>query len=211
MSNDATAVVLTPAILTPQCDKAKVKPLPLPLHLRPHRQRRQLRPARSPTPPTSSSFTPACRRLAQWLALLRRALGALHPRHLRRHALASSAKDHRKSKIECEEDKPVKLTAEWQARPRWASAFMIAVLLAASAMKKDLGLPTCLAALVPSPPSCSIKAKQQPDLKLFQARSAGATLVCSSPASSSWSMPSKSPGRAFNLTQHWLAWASTPG
>jgi arsenical pump membrane protein len=83
-------------------------------------------------------------------------------------------------------------------------ACMIGVLLTASAMKKDLGLPTCLAALVITA-VVSIKARQNP-MKLAREISWGTLLLVAGLFILVDAVESE---RALQLTQSWLAWAQT--
>ena len=158
MSNDATAVVLTPAILT-AVRKAKVQPLP---HLF---ACALIANAASFVLPISNPanlvvFHQGMPPLGVWLlsfgvpSILSIAVTYLVMRLLFRKDLAAA------------------LEGSVEARPLTTDgklvltglALMVAVLLAASAMDMDLGLPTCLAALVITA-VVSIKAKANP-LKL---------------------------------------------
>jgi arsenical pump membrane protein len=85
-------------------------------------------------------------------------------------------------------------------------ALMIAVLLTASAMKKDLGLPTCLAALVITA-VVSIKARSNP-IKLAREISWATLLLVAGLFVMVDAVESQG---ALNLTQQWLAWASSLG
>jgi arsenical pump membrane protein len=85
-------------------------------------------------------------------------------------------------------------------------ALMIAVLLTASAMKKDLGLPTCLAALVITA-VVSIKAKSNP---LHLAREISWTTLLLVAGLFVMVDAVESQG-ALKLTQQWLAWTSALG
>jgi arsenical pump membrane protein len=85
-------------------------------------------------------------------------------------------------------------------------ALMIAVLLIASALKKDLGLPTCLAALVITA-IVSIKAKSNP---IHLAREISWTTLLLVAGLFVMVDAVESQG-ALNLTQQWLAWASHLG
>src|ERR1700683_3608173 len=142
MSNDATAVVLTPAILT-AVRKAKVSPLPYLFVCA------LIANAASFVLPISNPanlvvFHTGMPPLGRWLAdfgvpsLLSIIVTFLVMRILFRDELCKG--------IECEVDE-VKLSVNGKL-VLVGLALMIAVLLTASAMKKDLGLPTCLAALV---------------------------------------------------------------
>jgi arsenical pump membrane protein len=85
-------------------------------------------------------------------------------------------------------------------------AFMIAILLTASAMKKDLGLPTCLAALVITA-IVSIKARTNP---LHPAREISWSTLILVAALFVMVDAIENQG-ALQLTQQWLAWASSLG
>src|ERR1700735_2542571 len=142
MSNDATAVVLTPAILA-VIRKAKVAPLPYLFACA------MIANAASFVLPISNPanlvvFHTGMPPLGRWLAdfgapsLLSILVTFIVLRLLFRDELCKS--------IECEiED--AKLSGNGKLVLA-GLALMIAVLLTASAMRKDLGLPTCLAALV---------------------------------------------------------------
>ena len=85
-------------------------------------------------------------------------------------------------------------------------AFVIAVLLAASALKKDLGLPTCVAALVIAV-VVSIKARSNP-ISLAREISWATLLLVAGLFVMVDAVESQG---ALNLTQRWLAWASSLG
>jgi arsenical pump membrane protein len=85
-------------------------------------------------------------------------------------------------------------------------ALMIAVLLSASAMKKDLGLPTCLAALVITA-VVSIKARSNP-INLAREISWATLLLVAGLFVMVDAVESQG---ALSLTQQWLAWASSLG
>jgi arsenical pump membrane protein len=155
MSNDATAVVLTPAILT-AVRKAKVEPLPYLFVCA------LIANAASFVLPISNPanlvvFHTGMPPLGQWLAsfavpsVLSIAATFLVLRILFRDELCKS--------IDAEvEDTP--LTGNGKL-VLGGLVIMIGVLLAASAMKKDLGLPACLAALAITA-AVSIRARQNP-------------------------------------------------
>jgi len=142
MSNDATAVVLTPAILT-AVRKARVAPLPYLFVCA------VIANAASFVLPISNPanlvvFHTGMPPLGRWLAdfgipsLLSIVVTFLVMRFLFREELRTS--------IESEVEE-----AELSANGRLVlagTALMVAVLLVASALKRDLGLPTCLAALL---------------------------------------------------------------
>jgi arsenical pump membrane protein len=83
---------------------------------------------------------------------------------------------------------------------------MIAVLLTASAMKQDLGLPTCLAALVITA-VVSIKARSNP-IKFAREISWATLLLVAGLFVMVDAVESQG---ALNLTRQWLAWASNLG
>jgi arsenical pump membrane protein len=85
-------------------------------------------------------------------------------------------------------------------------ALMIAVLLTTSAMKKDLGLPTCLAALVITA-VVSIKSTRNP-INLAREISWATLLLVAGLFVMVDAVESQG---ALNLTQQWLAWASSLG
>jgi arsenical pump membrane protein len=85
-------------------------------------------------------------------------------------------------------------------------ALMIAVLLTASALKKDLGLPTCLAALVITA-VISIKSRSNP-IKLAREISWATLLLVAGLFVMVDAVESQG---ALPLTQQWLAWASSLG
>jgi arsenical pump membrane protein len=101
--------------------------------------------------------------------------------------------------IECEVQ-PVKLTTEGKM-VLVGLAFMVTVLLTASAMKKDLGLPTCIAALVITA-AASVKSKSNP-LKLLREISWGTILLVAGLFLMVDAVESQG---ALKLTQEWLAW-----
>jgi arsenical pump membrane protein len=85
-------------------------------------------------------------------------------------------------------------------------AFMIVVLLSASAMKKDLGLPTCLAALAITA-VVSLRSRSNP-ITLAREISWGTLLLVAGLFVMVDAVESQG---ALNLTQRWLAWASSLG
>jgi arsenical pump membrane protein len=85
-------------------------------------------------------------------------------------------------------------------------ALMIAVLLAASAMKKDLGLPTCLAALAITV-VVSVKSRSNP-ISLAREISWATLLLVAGLFVMVDAVESQG---ALSLTQRWLAWASSLG
>ncbi len=200
MSNDATAVVLTPAILT-AVRKAKVSPLPYLFVCA------LIANAASFVLPISNPanlvvFHTGMPPLGKWLAafgvpsLLSIVSTFLVMRFIFREELRSS--------IECEVE-----DAELSSNGKLVLAglaLMIAVLLAASAFRKDLGLPTCLAALLITA-VVSIKARSNP---LNPAREISwATLVLV--AGLFVMVDAVESQGALKLTQQWLAQASSLG
>jgi len=155
MSNDATAVVLTPAILT-AIRRAKVQPLPYLFACA------LIANAASFVLPISNPanlvvFHQGMPPLGVWLlsfgipSILSIAVTYATMRVLFRKDLAATIE-------ESVEPKPLETNGKLVLA---GLALMVAVLLAASAMDKDLGLPTCLAALVITA-IISIKAKANP-------------------------------------------------
>ena len=200
MSNDATAVVLTPAILT-AVRKAKVPPLPylfacaliansasfvLPIS----------------NPANLVVFRAGMPPLGRWLAdfgvpsLLSIVVTFLVMRALFRRELCKG--------IECEVE-DANLT--WNGKLVLAGlAVMIVVLLTASAMNKDLGLPTCMAALVITA-VVSIQAKSNPITLAREISWATIMLV----AGLFVLVEAVESQGALEMTQRWLAWAAGLG
>jgi arsenical pump membrane protein len=196
MSNDATAVVLTPAILT-AVRKAKVEPLPYLFVCA------LIANAASFVLPISNPanlvvFHTGMPPLGRWLAsfglpsLLSIAATFLVMRVVFRKELCESID----SKVEAHP-----LTANGKLVLGGLAA-MIVLLLAASAMRKDLGLPTCLAALVITA-AVSAKAKSNP-LKLAKEISWGTLLLVAGLFVMVDAVESQG---ALNVTKGWLAWA----
>jgi arsenical pump membrane protein len=200
MSNDATAVVLTPAILT-AVRKAKVSPLPylfvcaliansasfvLPIS----------------NPANLVVFHTGMPPLATWLAdfgvpsICSILTTFLVMRLLFREQLCKG--------IDCQVE-DTKLSGNGKL-VLGGLALMIGVLLTASAMKKDLGLPTCLAALAITAVVC-IRARSNP-LKLAREISWATLLLVAGLFVMVDAVESQG---ALNLTQQWLAWASHLG
>jgi arsenical pump membrane protein len=200
MSNDATAVVLTPAILT-AVRKAKVSPLPYLFVCA------LIANAASFVLPISNPanlvvFHTGMPPLGHWLAdfgvpsLLSIVVTFLVMRILFYAELREG--------IECEVE-----NITLSGSGRWVLAglaLMIGVLLTASAMKKDLGLPTCLAALIITA-VVSIKSKSNP-ITLAREISWGTLLLVAGLFVMVDAVESQG---ALNLTQQWLAWASSLG
>jgi arsenical pump membrane protein len=200
MSNDATAVVLTPAILA-AVRKAKVTPLPYLFVCA------LIANAASFVLPISNPanlvvFHTGMPPLGRWLAdfgvpsLLSIVVTFAVMRILFRDELCR--------KIECEVE-DVRLSGHGKLVLA-GLALMIAVLLSASATKKDMGLPTCLAALVITA-AVSIKSKSNP-LNLAREISWGTLLLVAGLFVMVDAVESQG---ALNLTQQWLAWAAALG
>jgi arsenical pump membrane protein len=200
MSNDATAVVLTPAILT-AVRKAKVTPLPYLFVCA------LIANAASFVLPISNPanlvvFHTNMPPLIEWLAdfsvpsLLSIVATYFVMRLLFRHELLNSIQ----GEVE---------NTELSGNGKLLLAglvLMIAVLLTASAMKKDLGLPTCLAALTITL-VLSIKAKSNL-ITLAREISWGTLLLVAGLFVMVDAIESQG---ALQLTQQWLAWASALG
>ncbi len=200
MSNDATAVVLTPAILT-AVRKAKVSPLPYLFVCA------LIANAASFVLPISNPanlvvFHTGMPPLGTWLAdfgipsLFSILVTFFVMRFIFREDLCKS--------IDCDVE-DTKLSGNGKLVLA-GLALMIAVLLTASALKKDLGLPTCLAALVITA-IVSIKAKSNPT-KLAREISWSTLLLVAGLFVMVDAVESQG---ALNLTQQWLAWASHLG
>jgi arsenical pump membrane protein len=196
MSNDATAVVLTPAILT-AVRKSKVEPLPYLFVCA------LIANAASFVLPISNPanlvvFHNGMPPLGQWLgsfavpSVLSIAATFLVMRVLFREELGKS--------IEADVDE-TPLSANGKL-VLGGLALMICVLLTASALKKDLGLPTCLAALAITA-VVSIKAKENP-WKLAKQISWSTLLLVAGLFILVDAVESEG---ALQLTQAWLAWA----
>jgi len=200
MSNDATAVVLTPAILT-AVRKAKVEPLPYLFvcafianaasFLLPISNPANLVVFHNQMPP-----------LGRWLlsygvpSLLSIAATFITMRWLFRKELCAA------------------IEGEVEAKPLRSEGFlvlgglaaMVAVLLTASSLGKDLGLPTCLAALVITA-VVSIKARSNP---LALAREISWTTLALVAGLFVMVDAMESVG-AMQQTREWLTWAQTLG
>jgi arsenical pump membrane protein len=162
MSNDATAVVLTPAILA-AIRKARVAPLPYLFACA------MIANAASFVLPISNPanlvvFHSSMPPLGRWLAsfalpsILSVAATYLVLRFVFRKELAESAEPAPARGGEGDGAKPLSMNGKIVLA---GIASMVAVLLTASAFDKDLGLPTCLAALVITAVVC-IKARSNP-------------------------------------------------
>jgi arsenical pump membrane protein len=200
MSNDATAVVLTPAILT-AVRKAKVSPLPYLFVCA------LIANAASFVLPISNPanlvvFHTGMPPLGKWLedfgvpSLLSILVTFLVMRLLFRAELSKS--------IACEIEE-AKLSGTGKL-VLTGLALMIVVLLTASAMKKDLGLPTCLAALVITA-VVSIKVRSNP-INLAREISWATLLLVAGLFVMVDAVESQG---ALHLTQQWLARASNLG
>jgi arsenical pump membrane protein len=200
MSNDATAVVLTPAILT-AVRKAKVSPLPYLFVCA------MIANAASFVLPISNPanlvvFHTGMPPLGRWLAgfgvpsLLSIIVTFFVMRILFRDELSRS--------IECEVE-DAKLSGNGKLVLA-GLALMTAVLLTTSAMKKDLGLPTCLAALVITA-VVSFRSARNP-INLAREISWATLLLVAGLFVMVDAVESQG---ALNLTQQWLAWASSLG
>jgi arsenical pump membrane protein len=194
MSNDATAVVLTPAILA-AIRKTKISPLPYLFACA------LIANAASFVLPISNPanlvvFHTGMPPLARWL------IGFGIPSILSIAATYAVIRVvFRKDlclRIECDV-RPVKLTAEGKLVLA-GLVLMVAVLLTASALNKDLGLPTCLAALVITA-VVSAKSRSNP-LKLLREISWGTLLLVAGLFILVAAVESQG---ALQLTQQWLA------
>ena len=196
LSNDATAVVLTPAILA-VIRKVKITPLPylfvcafvanaasfvLPIS----------------NPANLVVFHTGMPPLGHWLA----AFGV--------PSILSITATYIVMRVYFRADlngrigypaEPVTLTPSGKV-VLWGLAFVVAALLTASAMKKDLGLPTCLAALAITAVA-SLVAKSNP-LRLFREISWSTILLVAGLFIMVDAVESQG---ALNLTQQALAWA----
>jgi arsenical pump membrane protein len=200
MSNDATAVVLTPAILT-AVRKAKVSPLPYLFVCA------LIANAASFVLPISNPanlvvFHTGMPPLGTWLAdfgipsLLSIVVTFFVMRFMFREDLRKTI-DHKVDDVELSGNGKLVLAG---------LALMIAVLLTASAFKKDLGLPTCLAALVITA-VVSIKARSNP-MNLAREISWATLLLVAGLFVMVDAVESQG---ALNLTRVWLAGASHLG
>ena len=196
MSNDATAVVLTPAILA-VVRKAKITPLPYLFVCA------MIANAASFVLPISNPanlvvFHRGMPPLGQWMvafgvpSVLSIAATYAALRWFFRNDLRESI---------ASEVQPVDLTTGGKMVLA-GLALMVAVLLTASAMNKDLGLPTCLAALVITA-IVSVKSKSNP-LKLFREISWGTLLLV---AGLFIMVDAAETQGALRFTQEWLALA----
>jgi arsenical pump membrane protein len=198
LSNDATAVVLTPAILA-VIRKVKISPLPylfvcafvanaasfvLPIS----------------NPANLVVFHTGMPPLGHWIAAfgLPSVLSIVATYIVMRVFFREDLKGQIQHPAQ-----PVNLTTSGKV-VLCGLAFVVAVLLAASAMKQDLGLPTCLAALAITA-IASLRAKTNP-LQLFREISWSTILLVAGLFILVDAVESQG---ALNLTQQWLAWAQT--
>lgn len=197
MSNDATAVVLTPAILT-AVRKAKVSPLPYLFVCA------LIANAASFVLPISNPanlvvFHTGMPPLARWIAdfgvpsVLSIMATFVVIRILFRDELSKS--------IKCEVQN-VNLSSHGKLVLA-GLALMIAVLLTASALNKDLGLPTCLAALLITA-VVSVTSRSNP-IQLVREISWATLLLVAGLFVMVDAIESQG---ALTLTQRWLAWAA---
>jgi arsenical pump membrane protein len=200
MSNDATAVVLTPAILT-AVRKAKVKPLPYLFVCA------LIANAASFVLPISNPanlvvFHTGMPPLARWLASfgLPSVLSIVATFAVMRVFFREELRERIDTEVEEE-----RLSANGKL-VLGSIAVVIAVLLTASAMKKDLGLPTCLAALVITG-IVSAKARSNP-LKLAREISWSTLILVAGLFVMVDALESQG---ALELTQRWLACAQRLG
>lgn len=196
MSNDATAVVLTPAILT-AVRKAKVEPLPYLFICA------LIANAASFVLPISNPanlvvFHTGMPSLGEWLL----AFGV--------PSLLSIASTYIVMRFVFSKDLRASIEVDVEAKPLQSEGklvlaglgLMVAALLTASTLKKDLGLPACLAALVITA-LVSIKAKTNP-LKLTREISWGTLVLV---AGLFIMVDAVESIGALHLTLTWLAWA----
>jgi arsenical pump membrane protein len=200
MSNDATAVVLTPAILT-AVRKAKVSPLP---HLF---ACALIANAASFVLPISNPanlvlFHAGMPPLGRWLADF--GLPSLLSIVVTFLVLRILFRDDLRRSIECEVHE-MKLSVNGKLVLA-GLLLMIVVLLTASALKKDLGLPTCLAAFAIAA-AVSIKARSNP-IQLARGISWATLLLVAGLFVLVTAVESQG---ALHLTQQWLVWASRLG
>jgi arsenical pump membrane protein len=200
MSNDATAVVLTPAILT-AVRKAKVAPLPYLFVCA------LIANAASFVLPISNPanlvvFHTGMPPLGRWLAEfgVPSVLSIAATFGVMRWVFRKELRE----RIECEVEA---VTLSGSGRLVLVGlGVMVAVLLGASAMRWDLGLPTCVAAVVLTA-VVSVKVKESP-MKLVRAVSWGTLLLVAGLFVMVDAVESQG---ALGLTQAWLAWATGLG
>ena len=200
MSNDATAVVLTPAILA-AVRKAKVQPLPYLFVCA------LIANAASFVLPISNPanlvvFRAGMPSLGQWLEsfAVPSVLSIVATFFVMRVVFRKELREP----IEYQgEDVELTMNRKFVLA---GLLLMVIVLLAASAMKKDLGLPACLAALAITA-AVSIKAKSSP-LKLAKEISWGTLILVAGLFIMVDSVESQG---ALKLTQAWLTWVQELG
>jgi len=198
MSNDATAVVLTPAILV-VVRKAKISPLPYLFVCA------MIANAASFVLPISNPanlvvFRTGMPPLGQWLLAF--GLPSVLSIAATYAVLRVYFRNDLRKSMESEMT-PVALTAEGKVVLA-GLGLMLAILLAASAMDKALGLPTCLAALAITA-AVSVQSKSNP-LKLFGEISWGTLLLV---AGLFILVDAAESQGALRFTHEWLAWAQT--
>jgi arsenical pump membrane protein len=194
LSNDATAVVLTPAILT-AVRKAKVQPLPCLFACA------FIANAASFVLPISNPanlvvFHTGMPPLGQWLASF--GVPSVLSIAITYFVLRVLFREEVRERIEPHAERP-QLSANGKLVLA-VLALMVAVLLAASALRKDLGLPACLAAVVITA-AVSLKARSNP-LKLTREISWSTLLLVAGLFILVDAVQSQG---ALNLTQSWLA------
>lgn len=201
MSNDATAVVLTPAILS-AVRKAKVEPLPYLFVCA------FIANAASFVFPISNPANlvvfhgGAMPSLGRWLA------------QFGMPSILSIAATYAVMRLRFRKDLGASIGESVEAEPLKAEGklvlaglvFVVGVLLTASALKKELGLPACLAAVAVTA-AVSIKARSNP-LKLGKAISWGTLILV---AGLFIMVDAAESIGALRLTQSWLASAETFG
>ena len=198
MSNDATAVVLTPAILT-AVRKAKVEPVPYLFICA------LIANAASFVLPISNPanlvvFHSGMPPLPQWLL----AFGV--------PSLISIGTTYAVMRLIFRKELAAAIDTKVEAEPLTGNgklvlagvALMVAILLTASSLKKDLGLPTCLAALVITA-AVSIRSRSNP-VKLAREISWGTLILV---AGLFVMVDAVNSIGALNVTKTWLTWAQT--
>jgi arsenical pump membrane protein len=200
MSNDATAVVLTPAILA-AVRKAKVTPLPYLFACA------LIANAASFVLPISNPanlvvFHTGMPPLGTWLGDF--GIPSLLSILVTFFVMRFVFREDFRQRIDCSVEE-ARLNGNGKLILA-GLALMVAVLLSASAMKRDLGLPTCLAALFITA-VISVKSKRNPISLVRQISWATLLLV----AGLFVMVDAVESQGALTMTQHWLAWASSRG